>query len=344
MTGALTWARLSYRQQMWELLLVVLGVAGVTAGMLWFANTLTAMRAVNPECLAGIGGGFLGVPMEEGPAAACQAIIGQYYETESLASQLLNVAWAAPFGMGVILGAPLVAREIDGGTAPLAWSLSRSRMGWLLRRIAYVALFGLALLAVMAVASELLAAAILPDRTLDEDFTWFGRRGLLVAARGVGAIMLGVLVGAIIGRVLPAVLASAFVIALVFIGLSLAQDQLNQSQATLLRRDLESAQRPDVEVTGLAVAYGIETIDGEFVSYNEAFDRGLEPNYSGVGGKVYESEADIAAGRFIGHDAFLVIPGERYPELVLRDSVFAVFLGLTALAAAGVVVVRRRPA
>lgn len=87
----------------------------------------------------------------------------------------------------------------------------------------------------------------------------------------------------------------------------------------------------------------IATLDGEFVSYNEAFDRGLEPNYGGVGGKVYESEADIAAGRFIGHDAFLVISGERYPELVLRDSVIAVALGAAALVASGVVVSRRRP-
>jgi len=340
-TGALTWARLSYRQQRWELLLVVLGVAGVAAGMGWLANTLEALRAASPDCLAGVGGS--NVSESEGPAAACQAVLNDYDSTEDLASNLLNLAWAAPFGMGVILGAPVVAREIDGGTAQLAWSLSRSRVGWLLRRIAFIAVFGLALLAVLAVASELLAAAILPDRTLGEDFTWFGRRGLPVVARGVGAIMVGVLVGAIVGRVLPSVLASAVVIGLVFAGLSLAHDQWNRAEATVQPRYLESVEPPEIEMTALGVAYGIETADGEFMSYGEAFDRGLDDNFRGEDGKVYQSEADLAAGRSMGHDAWLMIPGERYPELVLRDSVVAVIVGLAALAASAVVVTRRRP-
>jgi hypothetical protein len=342
MTGALAWARLSYRQQRWELLLVLLAGVGAAAGMVWLASTLDAMRAANPECLAGVGGGFVGV-QGEGPAAACQAIATEYYEAEGWASNLQNLAWAAPFGMGVILGAPLVAREIDGRTAQLAWSLSPSRVSWLVRRIAFVSLFGLALLAILAITSEILAAAILPERTLGEDFVWFGRRGLPVVARGAGAIMVGILVGAIVGHVLPAVLASMVVICLVFVGLSLGHDQWNRAEATVQPRNLDAAVPPVAELTSLGVAYGIETVDGEFLTYGEAFDRGLEPNYSGEDGKVYESEADIAADRFIGHDAWLMIPGERYPELVLRDSGVAVVVGLVALAATAAVVSRRRP-
>lgn len=342
MTGALTWARLSYRQQKWELLLVALGVAGTAAAMLWFASTLEALRAASPECLEGIADGFVGA--QQASSVACQGVTSQYFETESLASTLLYLSWAAPFGMGVILGAPLVARELDGRTAQLAWSLSRSRAGWLLRRIAFIAVFGLALLAVLAATSELLAAAILVDRPLGEDFTWYGRRGLLVVARGVGAIATGVLVGAVIGRVLPAVLASALVIGLVFAGLSLGLDQWNRAEAVLQRRDLNAYQPSTDELTGLGVAYGIELVDGEFVTYSDAFVRGLEPNYSGVEGKVYESEDDIEAGRHLGYDAFLIIPGERYPELVLRDSGAAVLLGALALGLAGAVVHRRRPA
>lgn len=342
MSGALTWARLSYRQQKWELLLVALGALGVAAAMVWFASTLDALRAANPDCLAGIGGGFAGAEQE--PGAACQAITSQYFETESFASTLLNLSWAAPFGMGVILGGPLVARELDGGTAQLAWSLSRSRVGWLLRRIAFIALFGLVLLAVLAVTSELLAAAILPERPLGEDFTWYGRRGPLVVARGVGAIAIGVLVGALIGRVLPAVLASAVVISVVFAGVSLGLDQWNRAEATIERRNLDAFQPSGDELTALGVAYGIELVGGEFLSYSDAFDRGIEPNYSGMDGKVFESEADMEAGTFIGYDAFLIIPGDRYADLVTRDSVVAVLIGATALGVAGIVVHRRRPA
>lgn len=142
MNGALTWARLSYRQQRWELILVAIGVIGVAAGMLWLASTLEAIRAVSPECLEGIGSGSSFVfPDDTGPPAECQAVLNEFSETQSIATNLMNVAWVAPFGLGVILGAPIVAREIDGGTAQLAWSLSRSRVSWLLRRIAFVALF-----------------------------------------------------------------------------------------------------------------------------------------------------------------------------------------------------------
>lgn len=341
MTGALTWARLSYRQQKWELLLVAVGALAAAAAMVWFATTLDAMRAANPDCLAGIGGGFVGAEQE--PGAACQGVTSRYFETESLASTLLYLSWAAPFGMGVILGAPLVAREVDGGTAQLAWSLSRSRIGWLLRRIAFIAVFGLALLVVLAVTSELLVAAIFPDRPLGEDFTWYGRRGPLVVARGVGAIAIGVLVGAIIGRVLPAVLASIIVIGVIFAGVSLGLDQWNRTEATIERRNLEAFPPSGDELTALGVAYGIELVDGEFLSYSDAFDRGIEPNYSGVGGKVFESEADIEAGTFIGYDAFLIIPGSRYTQLVARDSAVVVLVGAVALGMAGTVVRRRRP-
>lgn len=338
--GALTWARLSYRQQKWELLLVVLGVVGVTAGMVWFATTLSALRDANPECLAGLSPNFAS-PAEEGPPAACQAFLTQYYDTQSWASNLTNLAWVAPFGMGVILGAPLVAREIDGGTAQLAWSLSRSRVGWLLRRIAFVTLFGLALLAILAFASELLTAAIFPDRTLDEDFMWFGRRGVPIVARGVGAILLGVLVGAVIGRVLPAVLASILVIGLAFTGVSLALDQVNRPEATLQPL---YAGTDAYDMAALDVAFGIERTDGTFVTYTEAYERGFSPSYTDERGLVFESEEAMRADEPFGRDARLVIAGEKYPLLVLRDSIAAVVVGLAALALSAAVVVRRRPA
>ena len=340
MTGALTWARLSYRQQKWELLLVVLGVAAVTAGMVWCATTLQALRAASPECLAGLAPNF---GVEEAPPAACQGLIAEYYSLESWASNLTNLAWAAPFGMGVILGAPLVAREIDGGTAQLAWSLSPSRAGWLLRRIAFVTLFGLVLLAVLAVGSELLTAAIFPDRTLDEDFVWFGRRGIPILARGVGAILLGVLVGAAIGRVLPAILASILVIGLAFTGISLALDQLNRPDATLQPMYAATGEPEQFDVAALDVAFGIQTVDGEFMTYTDAFSRGLTPNFTDERGHVFESEEAMGTDNFIGRDARLVIAGQKYPLLVLRDSIAAVLVGLAALAATAVVVSRRRP-
>ena len=75
MTAALTWARLSYRQQRWELILVAVGVAAVAVAMLWFSGQLDGLRAASPECL--------GMPMEQafpdsGPPIACQSILNDY--------------------------------------------------------------------------------------------------------------------------------------------------------------------------------------------------------------------------------------------------------------------------
>ncbi|HUH07564.1 MAG TPA: hypothetical protein VML96_07130 [Egibacteraceae bacterium] len=340
MTGALTWARLSFRQQRWELILVALGVAGTAVAMLYFAFTLDGMRAASPDCLRDL---EANVFTDSGPPAACQAVLTAYYDAYNWGTNLANVAWLAPFGIGVILGAPLVAREIDGGTAQLAWSLSPSRVGWLVRRIAFVSLFGAALLAVLAVTSALLTAAMFPELKLSEDFIYFGRRDLPVVARGAGAIMLGVLVGAVIGRVLPAVLASALVIGLAFLGLSLGEDRWNASEATLQRFQETPGGSMSFDMTALAVAYGMETADGEFITYSEANERGMNPHIADENGGWYASEEDLQAGRLLGYDARLSIPGQRYPELVLRHSALAAALGMLALGLTAIVVVRRRP-
>jgi ABC-type transport system involved in multi-copper enzyme maturation permease subunit len=333
-TAALTWARLSYRQQRWELILVAVGVAAAAGAMLWFSQQLTGMVAANPACLPP---GLAELP------ASCSQVLQSYYETTAFADNLLLLSFAAPFGMGVLLGAPLVAREIDSGTAQLAWSLGRSRIGWLLRRIAFIALIVVVLLAVLAFTSELLAAALAPDRDLALDFTWFGRRGWLIVARGFGALMIGMVIGAVIGRVLPAILAAVLVIALAFSGISLAMDQWHRVEAIAQRFMSSPSDQAQLDQGALAVDYGIEMRDGELVSYGDLYRRGITTQISDEQGRSYASEADYEAGKFIGYDVQMVIPGKRYPELVAREGVISGAVGLIALGLTGAVVRRRRP-
>jgi hypothetical protein len=333
-TAALTWARLSYRQQRWELILVAVGVAAVAGAMLWFSQQLTGMVAANPECLP--------PGLDELPAS-CSQVLQSYYATTAFADNLLLLSFAAPFGMGVLLGAPLVAREIDSGTAQLAWSLGRSRIGWLLRRIAFIALVVVLMLAVLAFTSELLAAALAPDRNLSQDFTWFGRRGWLIVARGFGALMLGMAVGALIGRVLPAILAAGLVIAVAFTGISVAMDAWHHREA-VPQRFMAGPNAPgDFDMGALAVDYGIQMRDGELVSYGDLYRRGITTQISDEQGRSYASEADYEAGNFIGYDVQMVIPGKRYPELVARQGAVAGAIGLLALGLTGAIVRRRRP-
>lgn len=329
MTAALTWIRLSFRQQRWELILVVVGTAIVAGVMLWFANQLTAMIAANPACLP---------TTDSGAAPSCMAAVNSYYEAQGWASQLLLFSFAAPFGMGVLLGAPLVAREIDGGTAQLAWTLSRSRVTWLLRRIAFVAILVALLLGVLAVTSEVLTAALWPDGDLAHDFTYIGRRGWLIVARGMGALGLGLLVGALIGRVLPAILAAALVIGLAFTGLSLLHDRWLRADAVIWDQATQV-----LEHGSMYLDSGIRTADGTTYTWSEAHDLGLEASYIDERGQMFASEADMVAGRTLGTDIAIVVPGRVYPTEVLRQGAVAGALGLGTLGLAALVVRRRRP-
>jgi hypothetical protein len=338
MTASLTWARLSFRQQRWELILVAIGVAAVGVAMLWFASQLDAMRAASPDCLGNVSDpGFF----SDATPVSCQAILTAYSDASNLADTLLYASFAAPFGIGILLGAPLVAREIDGGTAQLAWSIGTSRTGWLLRRIAFIALFVFVVLGFLAVASEILAAALAPDRNLGTDFTWFGRRGWLLVARGVGALLLGMLVGALIGRVLPAVLAAGLVVVIAFVGLSLTMDRWNGSDG-LVRLFFINDRWVEFDLADLAIDYGLVTADGEFVTYGELNDQGIS-TFMSENGLAYASEADYAADRPLGEEGQRFIPGSRYPEIVARDAGLAGGLGLAALGSTVLVVGRRRP-
>jgi ABC-type transport system involved in multi-copper enzyme maturation permease subunit len=331
MTGALTWARLGFRQQRWELILVALGVAAVAIGMLWFASQLTGMRAASPDCVP---------PAAAGPA--CQAALNAYSQAEGLALNLLLLSFGAPFGIGVLLGAPLIAREIDGGTAQLAWSIGRSRTWWLLRRIAFVTLFAVLALGILAITSEILAAALAPERNLASDFAWFGRRGWLIVARGVGALMLGMLVGALIGRVLPAILAAGLVLALAFTGLSVAQDRWLESLAQTSRmnyNDANSTRDPGA----LVLNTGVELASGEILTWPELEGRGLEITYIDEQGWLYASEQDMQEGNVLGYDVEFAIPGPRYGDVLAVVGAASIGVGLVALGLTAVVVHQRRP-
>ncbi|HET8778101.1 MAG TPA: hypothetical protein VFN76_10610, partial [Candidatus Limnocylindria bacterium] len=197
--------------------------------------------------------------------------------------------------------------------------------------------------AVLAFTSELLAAALTPDRDLSQDFTWFGRRGWLIVARGFGALMVGMVIGALIGRVLPAILAAGLVIALAFTGISLAMDQWHHTEAIAQRFMSGPDAATQFDLGALAVDYGIEMRDGELVSYGELYRRGVTTQMSDEQGRSYASEADYEAGKFIGYDVQMVIPGKRYPELVAREGAVAGAIGLLALGLTGAIVRRRRP-
>lgn len=128
---------------------------------------------------------------------------------EDEARHVLDAMAVAPYVLGLVLGVGLVAREIETGTASLAWSLAGSRRRWFVQRSAPILGLLLLLLAILAIASWVLVAGMHP---------WLGGRPTFEHVLyqgpdliGVGLAMFGiaVLVGAWSGRVLPVVVTSA---------------------------------------------------------------------------------------------------------------------------------------
>jgi hypothetical protein len=120
-----------------------------------------------------------------------------------------------PLLLGVFLGAPLIAREVEQGTHRLAWTQSVTRGRWASTKIGLVSVFtllaaGLFAWMVSIWSSPLVAAA--DDRF---GFGVFDLRGIVPIAYAMFAVALGTAVGASIRKTLPAMAITLGVFAVV---------------------------------------------------------------------------------------------------------------------------------
>ncbi len=118
---------------------------------------------------------------------------------------------AGPALLGLFWGAPLIARELESGTAALAWNQSVSRRRWLAVKLAVV---GTAGLVTGGLAGLVLTWAAAPlDRVNQDRFTtlFFGTRGVVPAAYAIFAVLLGALLGLLVRRTVPAMALTAAV-------------------------------------------------------------------------------------------------------------------------------------
>jgi hypothetical protein len=320
-----SWLILSFRLHRWEVLASAAGVAILSGAMLWFAWQLRTLAATDPACVD---------PAAYAPG--CTQLGQRFYELTSKAEWLSYLGWLAPFAMGLVLGVPLVSREIEQRTAAIAWTMSRSRTWWLARRAAFLVVVMVVLLIVVAVAGEILASAAMPAQHLDRDFAWYGRRGALIVVRGIASLGVGVLLGAWLGRVLPALLVAVFASVLVFSAISLGMDKWMEGDAIVQAFDADRA-------GGRQLGERILLPSGELIDYEELKRRGLA--YEVIQDDLlWAKPEDIGhMDRLIGYDRYLVVPGSRYPQIVLREA--AVVGGAAVLLAlATIFVVKRRRA
>lgn len=308
--------RLAWRMQRSELAFLVGGcllLALVMAGVAW---QLEASRDAVVACYADGTGNV---------TASCRSTI-EWGNTLAAAVGILgSMAIIAPFALGIFLGAPLVAREIEHRTAPIAWSLSRSRRTWLGHRaLPVIAVIAVALLA-LGQASELMLTTA---EETELGFRHYAKFGPMLAARGLAVFGIGLVVGLALGRVLPAVLVTALASVLLVAGLSLGRD--------LMMRD-DAVWRPmgdGSEAVSMVFDSGFESDEtGEVITWEQAFNEypdvftefgeGAPPGMSPVWKIVPPEQFDVYEAREIGALAItavllgalaLLLVGRRRPE------------------------------
>ncbi|HLX88896.1 MAG TPA: hypothetical protein VKR22_10645 [Acidimicrobiales bacterium] len=108
------------------------------------------------------------------------------------------VLYAVPGLLGVLLGAPLVAREFDHKTARIAWTQSVTRARWLGTKLLFVGVVVAALTAGVVALAEWWTGAVRAGATVLPDP--FDVTGLAPISYGVFAFLLGAALGAVLRR------------------------------------------------------------------------------------------------------------------------------------------------
>ena len=117
-----------------------------------------------------------------------------------------------------MIGAPLVAREIEQRTQLAAWTQSVSRRRWYITKIAALtAALAVAGLAAGA-ANAWLAHQLAAGDTASSRWSWFVSINLALAGEAALALALGVAFGALLRRTLPAIGAAVAGSAVLFLG------------------------------------------------------------------------------------------------------------------------------
>lgn len=226
------WARTVLRLQRFELVAIALVTLAWALVAAFVVLQMRQFTTANPECFADFAAG-----------PHCSAIRSAFAPWEQAAQFLLAIVVAAPFAIGLILGVPVVAAEIERGTAQIAWSLSPSRVRWLAWRALPLLVVATVLLLVYAIGGEFLVRGRLGMD--DPGFLAFGERGPLVVLRGLMILALAVLIGAWSGRTLPGLLVAGVMAGLITFGLNFGLDTWRSAEA-VVETDQQFGGDPDL--------------------------------------------------------------------------------------------------
>lgn len=312
-------ARHGLRLQRFELGMFAVLVAAVTASAIGFAGLLES-TGFAASCS----------PFRDVNPPGCEALGGRFWELQNggIGQILRTLLTTLPFLLGVIAGVPVVARELERGTARLAWSLAPSRGRWFVARLAPVLAVVLVLSIACGYAADRLIGAVNPWSDAWPSFTDFGSRGTVLAARALFVFALGVLCGAVVGRSLPALLVTVVIASVAISGGAWLHGRWMATEAVFVADD----------ETGQATSGALffdqrlrEDATGRIVDWDAFYAEHPELENSDVWPPSGFSYAN------------LVVPAERAPFMAARETVVLAGGSIVVLGLAGLWVRRRRP-
>jgi hypothetical protein len=220
---------------------------------------------------------------------------------------------------GVFVGVPIVAGEIERGTAILPWTLGRSRIRWFLARLVIIGAILTVLATSLGLALDALQQSLNPWTPITSNLTDYEGRGWLVPARAIVGFAAGVLTGSVLGRSLPGLLAGMVIGVVLVVGVIPLADGWNRANLIAVTGD-----RGALDL-GLALR---DRGSGEIVSYQE--------------GEAIMSPDDPAfPERF--EEVRIGVPGADSSLVIVREVATHALEVLALLGASVIVVDRRRP-
>ena len=214
--------RLTFKQLRFEALVIGCALFGLAAALIVLAGRL---QAIDIAACSG--------PDQPIDCAARHAQVDGLFSFV-FGGQVL-AALLPVFG-ALVLGVTVVGRELERGTATLAWPMARSRSRWLAVRWVIVGTAMLATALIVGMSSDAVhqASTTSGSRPTFDMVDW---RGWVIAARAVMSFTLAVLTGALLGRTLPGLLVAMVVMAILVLGVGWTMGAWVRGQAVPLDMD-----------------------------------------------------------------------------------------------------------
>jgi hypothetical protein len=253
----------------------------------------------------------------------CHTPIADYIERIARLSAMIVPVF--PVVAGLLIGGPIVARELESGTARLAWSLAPSRIRWFAQRA--IPMLLVAFLAGLAIGltADALTHMLQPSTDLDASFAGFRNRGLLVGVEVLLVAAIALALGAILGRTVPTIVLSLLLIFAIGTAVDKVERGVLTSEAVL--GDSSGFSFND---DNLYIDSRLRMPDGAIVTWEEMNAR--YPQYANG----WDETSGIS-------DITLYIPGSRYHDVERREAFALGSLALLFSGVAAVAVIRRRP-